>query len=78
MAVNPMALLKLKDRFRIFNEEHPKARPFFHTLRTSAVREGSIIEIKVTDPDGKEYVSNIRVTPNDVETIGILTDLGHR
>lgn len=72
MAINPLTLLKLKDRLGVFKEEHPKVLPFFHAINERGLVPGSVIEMKVALPDGQEYTTNIRVTPNDVETIGLL------
>ncbi len=69
MAVNPMALLKMKDRMKLFQQDHPKIRSFFRTLREHALTEGTVLEMKAVTPDGKEYTANIRLTANDVETI---------
>ncbi|SEQ21279.1 hypothetical protein SAMN02910289_01513 [Lachnospiraceae bacterium RM5] len=65
-------LMQIKKRFEVFNREHPKMVPFIRKVREDAFKEGAIVEIKVTSPEGKEYVSNLRVTANDVETIRIL------
>ncbi len=72
MAINPLKLLKMKDRLTTFREEHPKVFPFFHAMKETGIQPGSIIELKIIDTDGKEHVTNIRVTDNDVETLSIL------
>ena len=74
MAVNPMQLLKLKERFGIFQNQHPRVIPFFGAAKNS-VREGAVLELKVTSPEGKELVTNIRLTPEDMETIEVLREL---
>ncbi len=73
MAINPMALLKIKERMTIFQQDHPKVGPFFSMLKGRALIEGAVYELKVTTPDGQEYVSNIRLTQNDIETIRLLS-----
>lgn len=73
MAINPAVLLRFKERMRIFQNDHPKIRPFFHMLKEKALTEGTVFELKVTTPDGQEYVSNIRLTANDIETIRLLS-----
>ncbi len=74
MAINPMQLLKLKERLDIFRSQHPKVRPFFHAVRNT-VSEGAVMELKVTSPEGKSLVTNIRLTPEDMETLEILREL---
>ena len=69
MAFNPMQLVKLKDRIHLFKEDHPKFIPFVKMLRDKAAMEGTILEVKAILPDGKTYTSNIRLTPNDIETL---------
>ena len=73
MAINPMALMKLKGRLELFQQDHPKVGPFFQMLRSRALAEGTIYELKVTTTDGQEYVSNIRLTANDIETLQMLS-----
>ena len=75
MAVNPMELMKLGERLRIFQQQHPKVRPFLSEVHGKALAPGAVLEIRVTDVEGKEYVSNIRVTEEDVETIRIISGL---
>ena len=72
MAINPMQLMKLKERFEVFQTQHPKVLPFFKSL-SGHIAVGSGIELKVTDPDGGEKVCNIKVTEDDLETIKILS-----
>ena len=72
MNKNPMALLELKERFDTFRVEHPKFLAFMRALRENAVAEGSVMEIKVTVPNGNEYISNIRMSNNDVEALKLL------
>ena len=69
MNMNPMLLMQLQQRLSLFQQDHPKVMPFLQMLKGNAVKEGTIVEMRVTDPDGNEYVSNIRLTQTDVETI---------
>ncbi len=75
MAANPMELMKLAERYQIFSSQHPKVPAFVKDVTERAIREDAVIEIKVTDPEGKEYVTNMKVTPEDQETFGILKGL---
>ncbi len=75
MAVNPMQLLKLKERLGIFQSQHPKVLLFLKNVGGHAAREGAVIELKVTDPDGQSHVTNMKVTKEDVETIQLLRNL---
>ncbi len=73
--INPMMMMKLASRWKKFNEEHPKVVPFFRAVSDRGIEAGSVIEIKVTDPQGREYVSNIRVTGDDMETVQMLKNI---
>ena len=74
MAINPMAMLQMKERLSIFQKDHPRVFPFFNMLQEEGLQEGSIYEVKVTLPDGRERVMNFKMNANDIETIRILTD----
>ena len=72
MAMNPMMLMKLKERLNIFRREHPKVSPFIHSIREEGLEPGSILELKVKKKEGRESALNIRLTDNDVETIQMI------
>jgi hypothetical protein len=76
MNMNPMLLMQLQQRFNIFSQEHPKVLPFFRAIGSNAMQEGTIIDIKVTTPDGKTLESNIKVTANDIETAQMMMNMG--
>ncbi len=69
MAVNPKAMLQLRERLNIFNAQHPKFGLFLQSIGSRGIEEGTVVELKVTRPDGEEAVTNIRLTADDVETI---------
>lgn len=66
--VNPMKLMQLKGMMDKFKENHPRIPGFFNAAACS-VREGSIIEMTVTDPEGKRLCANIKVTAADMELL---------
>ena len=72
MAINPMAMLQMKERLNIFQKDHPKVFPFFNMLREKGLQEGAVYELKVTLPDGSERVMNFRMNENDIETFRLL------
>lgn len=69
MAVNPKDMFKMRERLGIFQSQHPKLQYFFNDVAANALEEGSVVEMKVTSPGGREYVANIRLTKEDIETI---------
>ena len=70
MNFNQLAMLQQiksgMDRFRI---NHPKFPLFLKAISQEALREGTLIEINVTTPEGKTYCSNVRLRPDDMELI---------
>lgn len=60
-------IMKFKGAWDIFTRNHPKFMPFMQAISRDGVTEGTIIEIKVTSPSGKEYNTNMRITQSDLE-----------
>ena len=75
MALNPKQLVQLAERWKIFKDQHPRVIDFVRAVGRDGLQPGMIMELRVTDTEGKTSVTNIRVTPEDVETIGILKGL---
>ena len=73
--MNPMMVLQIKDKIDTFRREHPKMLSFLGMINRKALSEGSVLEIKATSVDGQEYVSNIRVSANDMELIKLLSGM---
>jgi hypothetical protein len=75
MGFNPFEMRKYKERLEIFNRQHPKVGAFLAAAGAQGTQAGTVIELKVTRPDGRELVSNIRLTEDDVETIQMLRQM---
>ena len=56
MALNPMKLMKLKERLSLFKAEHQKAIPFMRRLRDSGLEEGTILELSAE----KTLITDVR------------------
>ena len=67
MNLNPMQMMKVKESMDRFTAAHPKVMPFFQAIMRDGIEEGTIIEMKVTTAQGKNYISSIRVTAEDME-----------
>lgn len=61
------AIMKFKGAWDTFNKNHPKFVPFMQAVGQEAMADGTIIEIKVTSPEGKEYNTNMKVTQSDLD-----------
>ena len=58
-----------------FRMNHPKFPMFLNAVSREALIEGSIIEITVTTPEGKNYCSNIKLKQEDLELVECLKSL---
>ncbi len=74
MAINPLELLKFRERYSLFKKDHPKVGSFVSAVSRD-VRPGTILEMKVRTPEGEEKVTNIRLNENDIETLHMLHSL---
>ena len=55
-----------------FKKNHPKFPAFMRAVEKDGIREGTIIEIKVTSPEGKERETNLKVTASDMALFEML------
>ncbi len=75
MAKNPLQFMQLAERLKIFREQHPRVLDFIQAVGRNNLQPGVILELRVTDLDGKVSVTNMRLTEEDIETIGIIKNL---
>ncbi len=75
MAINPMELMKMKGRLDLFSQQHPRFPLFLKDMGEKALIPGTILEIKVTTPDGRDYITNIRLTEDDIETVNMAKNI---
>jgi len=67
--MNPLKMIQAKTAMAQFEKRHPKLRGFAQTVVRDAVREGTVVEIRVTTPEGKSYVTNMKVTKEDIDLL---------
>ena len=48
---------------------------FLSAVSQNAIMEGTIIEINVTTPDGKNYCTNLKVKADDMEFLDSLKNM---
>ena len=75
MAKNPLQFMQLAERLKIFRDQHPRVLDFIQAVGRNNLQPGVIRELRVTDLDGKVSVTNMRLTEEDIETIGIIKNL---
>ena len=74
--INPMGLFRLKGLWDQLRRDHPKLVPFMSSVYPAAFGEGTIVDIKVTDPAGKVYHYNMRLTAEDMAAISEAREVG--
>lgn len=66
---NPAALFQMMNLWNRFQKNHPKFPKFLSAVFRNGIKEGSIIEIKVTTADGENFDSNLKISADDMEMI---------
>ena len=72
---NPAAIIQLMNLWGLFQRNHPKFPKFISAVVKNGIKEGSIIEIKVTTAQGESFDSNLKVNAEDMEMIEQLKNL---
>lgn len=73
--MNPAMLLKIKGAWDKFASNHPKFPMFIKAASQQAIQEGSIIEIAITDKDGKKIDTNLVIKAEDLELLESLKQM---
>lgn len=73
--MNPAVLLKMKGAWDKFASNHPKFPMFIKAAAQQAIQEGSIIEISITDKDGKKIDTNLLIKAEDIELFESLREM---
>ena len=64
---NPAQLLRMKKKWEGFASRHPKMLRYLSYISDRYLAEGTLLDITVTDAEGKSLHSNARLTAEDVE-----------
>lgn len=75
MALNPAMLFKIKGAWEKFVSNHPKFPMFLRSASATGIKEGYIIEVKITDTEGKTICTNVKLTDSDMELIDMIKDM---
>lgn len=65
-------LMQLKNSWATFTQNHP-IFPKFLQAASTAVKEDTLIEIKITTAEGKVIETNLKVKASDIELFKNLT-----
>lgn len=69
------AVFKIKQAWNTFATNHPRFPQFLSAVKQTGIREGTIIDITITDPNGKVMATNLKVTQSDLDLIETLKDI---
>ena len=72
---NPAALFQMMNLWSRFQKNHPKFPKFLSAVTQNGIREGSIIEVRVTTAAGEYFDSNLKITADDMEIIEQLKNI---
>ena len=50
-----------------FTSRHPKFPLFLNAVSQHGIEEGTIIEVQIKRPDGKEFATNLKIAKEDME-----------
>lgn len=73
--MNFSALMQLKGEWDSFKMRHPKFILFAKAVCGQALFEGTVVDIKVTTPEGKVINSNIKLKKEDLELFNQFKDI---
>lgn len=62
MGFNPIKMMQARTAMAQFEKRHPK-----ESVSADALQEGTVVEVSVTTPQGRNYITNIKVTKEDIE-----------
>lgn len=58
-----------------FTTRHPKFPLFLKAVGSHGITEGTVIEIQIKRPDGKEFATNLKVAKEDMELFQTLQEM---
>ena len=63
---NPAKLLQLKKQYEAFIDRHPKFMRYLAYITDHYISEGAVMDVTVTDAEGKSIHGNAKLTAEDV------------
>lgn len=73
--INPANFFQMKMMWDKFTANHPKFPKFLQAAAQSSIGEGSVIEVKITQPNGDTIASNLKLTESDMELFRQIQDI---
>ncbi len=75
MNINPASLMKILSAKNAFDKNHPKLKNYFSAIKDKGIAEGTVIQLKITNPDDNPMIANIKVQQSDLELLSELGEL---
>ena len=72
--MNIRNMMKFTRAWNTFKRNHPKFPAFCQAVSRKGIREGSIIEIVFTTPEGEKIETNLKVKNSDLELLRQLSE----
>ena len=73
--INPLKLLQIKGAWEQFQARHPKFSAFLNAASGLSLEEGTIIDVTITSPDGRQIGTNLKLTAEDIQLLQERKDL---
>lgn len=62
-------MFKMQGLFMKFTKNHPKFPAFLKAIQSNGLKVDTIIDIKISYPDGKTVDSNLKICQSDLDII---------
>lgn len=60
-------MMKLGGMWMKFTKNHPKFPQFMNSVKSNGLKVDTVIDVKITYPDGKVAETNLKVTQSDLD-----------
>ncbi len=62
--MNPLEMMQFGNKINTFGQQHPKVVAFLKE-NNHLMKQGAVLEFRITTPEGKSVVTNMRMTADD-------------
>lgn len=73
--MNLTHLMQFQNMWKEFTSRHPKFPLFLNAVSQNGIVEGTIIEVQIKRPDGKEFSTNLKVAKEDMDLFQIIKNM---
>lgn len=76
--INVGNMIKITSAWNTFKKNHPKFPAFCRAVSRKGIREGSVLEISFTTPEGEKLETNLKVKQSDLDLLKQLAELSRQ